>query len=289
MSGNRRERTDARVFSVRQEVERKRIAFHEKTLPSRRFWCDDAGSMRTTLQGKLVVLPILLGLALLGADSGEECDPTIPNIEGPFYRIGAPERTDLYIPTEGPRLTIVGEVVGHDCLPIPGAWLDFWQADSLGIYDNASEDYRFRGQQFADERGEYILVTNLPGVYPGRPKHIHVKVQGEIDDVLTTQLYFPDDPLNDSDPWHDRSLEVLVIEELPDGEILATYRFQIDEPGVNPCPGDVNQDDAVDGSDLSALLGFWGTDDPSTDINGDGLVDGLDLSILLGAWGDCTS
>jgi protocatechuate 3,4-dioxygenase beta subunit len=235
-----------------------------------------------------IILTALLGLICIAAGDTEECDPTLPNIEGPFYRTGAPERDDLYDPIEGPRLTIIGQVVGHDCAPIAGAWLDFWQADSFGVYDNTSKDYEFRGQQYADEDGTFRLVTNLPGVYPGRPKHLHVKVQGELADVLTTQLYFPGDPLNDSDPWHDRELELQIIEELPNGELITSYQFQLDEPGAMFCAADFNEDGAVDGEDLTQLLGNWGTSDRTTDINGDDLVDGQDLSTLLGDWGVCS-
>ena len=33
----------------------------------------------------------------------------------------------------------------------------------------------------------------MPGLYPGRPRHIHVKVQGAAGGrVLTTQIYFGD-------------------------------------------------------------------------------------------------
>lgn len=51
------------------------------------------------------------------------------------------------------------------------------------------------------------------------------------------------------------------------------------------CLGDLNDDAAVDGSDLSILLGGWGT--AAGDLNGDSITDGADLSVLLGAWGAC--
>jgi hypothetical protein len=54
----------------------------------------------------------------------------------------------------------------------------------------------------------------------------------------------------------------------------------------NPCFGDLNADGNVDGADLGALLGAWGTPGPA-DLNDDGTVDGADLGALLGAWGDC--
>jgi hypothetical protein len=51
--------------------------------------------------------------------------------------------------------------------------------------------------------------------------------------------------------------------------------------------GDLNGDGIVDGSDLAALLGAWGTCPGSpcpADLNGDGTVDGSDLAALLGHW-----
>ena len=56
------------------------------------------------------------------------------------------------------------------------------------------------------------------------------------------------------------------------------------------CP-DVIPSGNVDGVDLSAVLGAWGSDGSgayNTDVNGNGLVDGGDLGIVLGAWGACT-
>ena len=229
-----------------------------------------------------------MALFVLTAAHAQECEPTLLNIEGPFYRQGSPERTDLFNEVDGPRLTIVGQVVGYDCRPIAGAWIDFWQTDGFGAYDNASAEYRFRGHQFTDENGEWILVTNIPGIYPSRPKHIHVKVEGEIADTLTTQLYFPNDPENDMDNWYDRELEIEVIEELPDGEILAIYRFQLEEPGTTICQADFNDDGLIDGADLTTLLGDWGSKDSDADLTGDNLVDGADLAELLGYWGPCS-
>ncbi len=62
------------------------------------------------------------------------------------------------------------------------------------------------------------------------------------------------------------------------------------ELGELPCPGDLDGDGAVNGSDLSQVLGFWGPCSNETcpaDLNGDGSVTGADLSIILGYWGTC--
>ncbi|MFM7051762.1 MAG: dockerin type I domain-containing protein [Planctomycetota bacterium] len=50
-------------------------------------------------------------------------------------------------------------------------------------------------------------------------------------------------------------------------------------------PADLNGDGIVNASDLSILLGAWGSSNPVADINDDGSVNASDLSILLGSWG----
>jgi len=58
---------------------------------------------------------------------------------------------------------------------VGGALLDFWQADAAGDYDNTG--FRLRGHQFSGADGRFRLATVVPGLYPGRTRHIHVKVQ----------------------------------------------------------------------------------------------------------------
>ncbi len=53
---------------------------------------------------------------------------------------------------------------------------------------------------------------------------------------------------------------------------------------VSPIVGDLNSDTHVNASDLSLLLGAWGTNNPLADLNADGTVDAFDLAILFGAW-----
>jgi protocatechuate 3,4-dioxygenase beta subunit len=129
-------------------------------------------------------------------DDGD--DPTVSQTEGPYYTPNTPRRSNLV--TAGVRgipLFVTGDVVDTRCRPVRGALLDFWQADAAGRYDN--EGYRLRGHQFADASGRYALRTIVPGLYPGRTRHIHVKVQRPHGPILTTQLYFPGEPRNRSD------------------------------------------------------------------------------------------
>ena len=71
------------------------------------------------------------------------------------------------------------------------AKIEVWQADAGGEYDNSA--YRLRGHLFTDAQGRYQFVTQVPGIYTGRTRHIHIKVQPPNGRVLTTQLYFPGD------------------------------------------------------------------------------------------------
>lgn len=137
-------------------------------------------------------LSCLAALAIsTGAAAQPSCGaPTPRDAEGPFYKAGAPQRASLVEPgAKGERLVLSGTVYARDCKPVPGALLDFWQTDEAGDYDNAG--FRYRGRMTADAAGRYRLETVLPGVYPGRPPHIHVKVQAPGGPVLTTQIYFP--------------------------------------------------------------------------------------------------
>ena len=73
-----------------------------------------------------------------------------------------------------------------------------------GEYDNVG--YRLRGHQFSGTDGTIRLETVMPGLYPGRTRHIHVRVQAPSQRILTTQLYFPGESRNASDGIFDSSL-----------------------------------------------------------------------------------
>ena len=127
--------------------------------------------------------------------------------EGPYFKPGSPARTSLIESgMSGTRLVLSGRVLTLACAPVAGATLDFWQADAGGTYDNSG--YRLRGHQLTDAAGRYYLETILPGEYPGRTEHIHVKVLAPGKAVLTTQLYFPDVARNQQDSIFDPRLLV---------------------------------------------------------------------------------
>jgi protocatechuate 3,4-dioxygenase beta subunit len=135
----------------------------------------------------------------------DDDDPTPRQTEGPYFTPSSPKRASLVEPgMAGTRLVVTGMVLTRGCRPVANALVDFWQCDDDGVYDNSG--YRLRGHQFTDAKGVYRLETIVPGVYPGRTRHIHVKVQAARQPVLTTQLYFPDEPRNRRDRIFDSEL-----------------------------------------------------------------------------------
>ena len=149
---------------------------------------------------------------------------TLAQTEGPYYKAKSPERTALLEPgMGGTKLIVTGYVLTKDCQPIANAWLDFWQADDHGVYDNAG--YRLRGHLFTDETGRFTLATILPGEYPGRTEHIHVKVQAPNGPILTTQLYFPGVAANDRDSIFDPAL-LADVQDTATGKV-ATFNFVV--------------------------------------------------------------
>ena len=131
------------------------------------------------------------------------------------------------LPSVKPTTDIVvlsGYVLGTTCQPVAGALLDWWQADDRGLYDNVG--YRLRGHQFTDESGRYSLETIVPGLYPGRTRHFHLKVQAPNRPILTTQLYFPNEPANRRDGIYRRELE-LDVQDTADGKV-GRFNFVLD-------------------------------------------------------------
>lgn len=166
----------------------------------------------------------LLGAALLLPLEGlaQTCGVITPRqTEGPFFKTDTPRRISLIEGKPAHRLVLEGRVLSPECKPVPNALLDFWHADEQGAYDN--KDFRYRGHQYTDAQGRYRLETIVPAEYPGRTRHIHAKAQAPGRRVLTTQLYFPDDPANARDFLYKPELAMKMARR---GE--ATFDFVID-------------------------------------------------------------
>lgn len=156
-------------------------------------------------KGSLGVLAASIIPFTVKAGNAIVCEPTTPDILGPFFSENAPE-TNSIVPEDynGERLFLEGRLTSTDCeTGISNAVMDFWQANEGGDYDNNGNN--FRGKIITDQNGNYNLESIIPGKYLNgsqyRPAHIHLKVQAEGYDELVTQIYFAGDPDISSDPW----------------------------------------------------------------------------------------
>jgi protocatechuate 3,4-dioxygenase beta subunit len=149
----------------------------------------------------------------------------IPSMtEGPYYKEGSPERTNIVNGAPGEKMVLSGHVYDQECNPVANVWIDFWQADGDGNYDN--QGYTLRGHQFTDEEGKYILETVVPGEYPGRTPHIHLKIRAnENSETITSQLFLPNVSQNSLDSIFDERL-IMDVKETSQGE-EATFNFVI--------------------------------------------------------------
>ena len=110
----------------------------------------------------------------------------------------------------GTPITLTGHILSTSCRPLPNALVDLWHADDAGRYD--LEGFRFRGHQFTNAAGRYAFESIVPGLYPGRTRHFHVRYQAANRPVLTTQLYFPGEPMNARDGLFRPALAVRVVD-----------------------------------------------------------------------------
>jgi protocatechuate 3,4-dioxygenase alpha subunit len=135
---------------------------------------------------------------------------------GPFFSIGLGwlNRADLAEGKTGERVAIQGRVLDGDGQPVPDAVLEIWQADADGRYhhpehegqpNNAKSFFGF-GRIPSDEHGRFSFTTIKPGPVhslTGRPQAPHLQISVFMRGLLkhlVTRIYFPDEPLNASDP-----------------------------------------------------------------------------------------
>jgi protocatechuate 3,4-dioxygenase alpha subunit len=134
---------------------------------------------------------------------------------GPFFSIGLDRlnRSNLAEGSAGECVTVQGCVLDGDGHPVPDAVLEIWQADADGRYhhpesagpQNNPTFFGF-GRISTDEQGCFSFTTIKPGpVYgpEGKPQAPHLQISVFMRGLLrqlVTRLYFPDEPLNASDP-----------------------------------------------------------------------------------------
>lgn len=141
-------------------------------------------------------------------------------ITGPFYPLIKPRDSDVDLTwvrghrqrAAGQVVRLSGRVMNVRGEPLRHAQVELWQADTNGRYSHPSDpntkavlDPDFQGYAVlrTDRDGRYAFTTVKPGAYPTprgdmRAPHIHFEIHGTVDRKVT-QLFFPNEPLNDQD------------------------------------------------------------------------------------------
>jgi protocatechuate 3,4-dioxygenase beta subunit len=135
------------------------------------------------------------------------CTVTPEQTEGPYYLNLDEVRRDITEGRPGAPLRLDLQVLHADgCTPVPHAAIDIWHCDAAGRYSGVDNSLGspgappqtvlsgtfLRGTQVTDERGACSFSTIVPGWYPGRAVHIHVKVHPDPRSEVVSQLYFDD-------------------------------------------------------------------------------------------------
>ncbi len=156
---------------------------------------------------------------LAPAEPFVEAPVTLSEITGPLFRPDSVAEAETDLTGDGKALgqlmTLAGQVRDEDGRPLPGVLVEIWQANASGKYRHpvdgrdAPLDPNFigAGRAVTDAEGRYRFLTIKPGAYPvpdsgnwWRPPHIHISLYGyAFMSRMITQMYFPGDPLNESD------------------------------------------------------------------------------------------
>ncbi len=154
--------------------------------------------------------------------------PTTTDILGPFYRPGAPLRNNLRLPaSHGTPIILKGNIFKEDGkTPVNNALVEIWHCDENEVYDNASDEYKYRGGQKTKADGKYSFKSILPVPYKAnptdesswRPAHIHMRVSVPNQQDLITQIYFKGGKYVETDQWASSTKAVNRILNVPENK-----------------------------------------------------------------------
>ncbi|WP_233859422.1 intradiol ring-cleavage dioxygenase [Paraburkholderia sp. HD33-4] len=180
--------------------------------------CDDK-------RQEFILLSDVLGLSMLTVAMNnrkpEGC--TESTVFGPFHVDGAPayeNGADIANGASGEPCLVTGTVKDRNGVPIAGAELHVWQADSVGNYDVQYPDletHQGRGVLRSQEDGSFefrtVVAVAYPipvdgpvgdlllatGRHPWRPAHLHFMIKAKNYQTLVTHVFRNGDQYLDSD------------------------------------------------------------------------------------------
>ena len=174
---------------------------------------------------KFLKTTLLGSVASLFASSLQAKVITPSEMEGPFYPITPQKDQDADLTkvegktglAQGEIIEVFGQVLDQELKPVEDVSIDLWQANSFGRYhhphdtNEAPLDENFQAWAILQSgaEGHYSFKTVIPGAYPistsrQSTPHIHFKISKKGYESLLTQMYFPNQELNDQDVLFNR-------------------------------------------------------------------------------------
>jgi protocatechuate 3,4-dioxygenase beta subunit len=163
---------------------------------------------RRALIGLSSVIVAAFGSERAWAQSPRSCVLTPDAGEGPFYMDPKLRRSDITSGKPGAPLQLALQVVRTgDCATLANARVDVWHADAVGLYSGYAKQsgvggisteaavgqQYLRGTQVTDAGGNVGFQTIFPSWYGGRTPHVHFKVFLGGNEVVASQIFFPDE------------------------------------------------------------------------------------------------
>lgn len=165
---------------------------------------------------------LMVGVAAVAGVSAAKTPPLVSTSSqdlGPFYPIVRPSDHDADLThvkgrrgtATGQPINVIGRIVDLQGNPVQGARVELWQCNAAGRYAHpgdranpAAIDPNFQGfaRLATDRDGQFKFRSVKPKDYDTpigrRTPHIHFSIDGH-SERLVTQMYFPDEPLNEAD------------------------------------------------------------------------------------------
>jgi catechol 1,2-dioxygenase/hydroxyquinol 1,2-dioxygenase len=184
------------------------------------------GQMCTDVRQEFILLSDVLGVSMLVETINDQETPeaTESTVLGPFHVVESPLRDlgdNISPESAGLPCVVRGRVITSDGIPIPGASIDLWQANSEGFYDvqqpGIQTEGNGRGLIRTDDAGAFRFRSVVPSYYPiptdgpvgrllsatarhpNRPAHIHFLVSAPGFRELTTHIFVAGSEYIDSD------------------------------------------------------------------------------------------
>lgn len=117
-------------------------------------------------------------------------------------------KTGIALTAAGDRIYFTGKIVDSNCVPVPDALIEIWQADMTGAYTipigrkklSTDRNFSSTGRNVTDNEGNFSFLTIFPGNYDNRAPHINYRITHPNFNESIGAVFFEYHPANAKDP-----------------------------------------------------------------------------------------